>query len=760
MNVLNKIKMCKPLLTFVMLAMLALPLCAAFIQPEQALRVADVWMRTKTDNSTADRTEPMLKSFVNNSFSNSPAIYDMQKAGLPLLYLAEYADGSFVLVSADNNALPVLGYNDVPQARKSTYPPAFIEWADFYAQQINEIRNSGITMEAYQQQWTALLGGENSLAYRTERAVQPLMTTNWDQGWPYNELCPVDSEGPGGHVYAGCVATAMAMVMKYWNHPTTGVGNGSYYAMGYGYQSANFGATTYLWDEMPDALGSSNIPVATLLYHLGVSVNMMYAPDGSGAQSYDAADALVDHFRYPQAQYVDRSSYSLANWNALLKDQIDNGSPIYYSGHGAGGGHAFVIDGYDTADYFHFNFGWSGSSNGYYYVTNINPSGDFNQSQAAIINTIPENYSIANTKVRMHAANATVGDYFLLRLNTNPILGTWNVNHYEFNLHYDHNFLNFNGADIAGTISSAGSVNVTNPEPGVLAVSWNGPSRLIGGGNLINFSFTPVDQGEFLFDLSDMKYNNSTVNNTMYLMVNAQAPVATLAASQITMQNVMHLGYQQIGTTEIRTTYLLPSWQVNHYQFNVNYDSSKLDFTGITTDGTMSSELTPTVVVNSPGSVSLSCDADTYLEGVGVLLKLNFMAIGNTSSLSVTQVSLQGFYYNTTQITSLGGANFILSAYVSVEDEVVQAAPIMRIAPNPINSHAEFILESKSEMPAVVNIYNLKGQMVRELKLGNPGKSFTWDTNDASGRKLSTGIYFLTWKQGMASGKSKMLILR
>jgi len=107
----------------------------------------------------------------------------------------------------------------------------------------------------------------------------------------YNELCPADPNGPGGHVYAGCVATAMGMVMKYWSHPTTGVGSHSYYCPGYGYQSANFGATTYLWDEMPNSISTSCIPIATLLYHCGVAVNMGYSVDGSGAQSTDAANA-------------------------------------------------------------------------------------------------------------------------------------------------------------------------------------------------------------------------------------------------------------------------------------------------------------------------------------------------------------------------------------------------------------------------------------------------------------------------------------
>ena len=129
----------------------------------------------------------------------------------------------------------------------------------------------------------------------------------------------------------------MGMIMKYWSHPTTGVGSHSYYCPGYGYQSANFGATTYLWDEMPNSISLSCIPIATLLYHCGVAVDMDYSIDGSGAQSNDAADAMVNYFRYPNAVLQNRMGMSDTQWNNILQTQLDNGCPMYYSGSGSGG---------------------------------------------------------------------------------------------------------------------------------------------------------------------------------------------------------------------------------------------------------------------------------------------------------------------------------------------------------------------------------------------------------------------------------------
>jgi len=758
MNVLLKTKLIR--LAFSMLMLLsALPLVAVFIQPAQATRAADNWLHASRNTANLQASTNELLAYQSGAFLPAVSGYNDKGTQLPSMYLLKLAPTGFLIMSADDNSVPVLAYSGSQDIVSASFPPNFLDWVASYNDQITELRSQKTIQPANNQAWQSLLNGLIPQREIT-RSVQPLLSTNWDQGWPYNELCPSDNAGPGGHVYAGCVATAMSMVMKYWNHPATGVGNNSYYAVGYGYQSANFGATTYLWDEMPDALGGSNLPVATLLYHCGVSVNMGYAPDGSGAQSADAADAFVDHFRYPQAEIVSKSNYSAANWNALLKAQIDNGSPMYYSGSGTGG-HAFVIDGYDTADYFHFNFGWSGSYNGYFYTTSICPGGsDFSQWQAAIINTIPENYSIANTKVRMQAAAPTVGENFNLKLTTNPILGSWNVNHYEFNLHYNQDFVNYVDYSVNSTISAGGNVTVTNPEPGVLAISWNGSTRLIGGGDLINLTFMPLDQGEYLFDISDMKYNTSAVNNTMYLMVNALAPVASLEQSHITMSNIMHLGFQQVGSSEIRTSYLLPSWNVQHFHANLTFDPAKLEFVGLDTAGTLCAGNNAQWVVNSPGNISLSCDTAAQLVGSGVLIKVQFRGIGNTSSLSVTQVALQNFFYNATQITAPGSANVILSAIVSVDDDLLDPVPHLLVSPNPVISSANLEFCGKQNVPAMVKIYNLKGQLVKSFSLDHPTKNLSWDTRDDHGRYLATGVYFISWQQGATTGRNKILILK
>jgi hypothetical protein len=743
-----------------MLLALCQPVAAIFVQPGDAALAARAWAQNLPGNNNASFEPEQIQYFTGKGFKTCPETFTKGNADNPRLFLMTFANGAFSLVSADDNAVPVLAYSSASSAKLDSYPPSFIEWVDLYDRQVRDITDAKIVIPSNRQQWQDLLSGQAALPSRLDRSVQPLMALNWDQGWPYNELCPVDQAGPGGHVYAGCVATAMGMVMKYWNHPTTGVGSNNYYAVGYGYQNANFGATTYLWDEMPNSVGSSNLPVATLLYHCGVAVEMDYAPDGSGAQSADAATAMAVNFRYPNAELQSRMGYSDANWNALLQAQLDNASPMYYSGSGTGG-HAFVIDGYETTGYYHFNFGWSGSYNGYYYMNAINPGGSsFNEWNAAIVNSIPENYTIGNTRIRMNAVAPTVGNDFNLTVSTNPVLGSWNVNHYSFTLFYDHNYLDFTGATVANTIASEGTLTVSESEPGNLVVSWDGPSDLIGAGDLAVFSFTPLDSGEFLFDILGMQYNSTPVTNTEYLMVTVDAPVETLAQTSISMLNVMHLGYEQIGTTEVRTTYLLPSWNVEHYDFTLSYDPTRLQWIGLDTEGTLSAGLEPSVVLNYPGNVYITCDMDDHLTGSGALVKASFMAIGNGSSIVVTQVTPGDFHYNDTLITSTGSANFILSPVTDVQDEVVAAIPCLSIHPNPIACDARISFSGKSGEPASLKVYNLKGQLVSTLSLPAAGTDIVWNASDASGQRLAAGIYLYKWQQGQQTGSGRILIVK
>jgi len=303
-------------------------------------------------------------------------------------YILRFEPTGFILVAADDSSIPILGYS-----LESEFPlgdiPAHVKWyLDQYSRGMTEIREN--PQWQIDESWDALRAGDYS-EYNYSRNVAPLLGTTWNQGDPYNYYCPADVNGPGGRVYAGCVATAMAQVMKKWNHPAIGVGSHSYTASGYGTQSANFGATTYNWANMPNSISTVNTSIATLIYHCGVAVDMDYSVDGSGAYASDARAALVNYFRYNSAaQYKNASSYSSTTWATMLRSDLDLGRPIFYRGQGGVGGHAFVLDGYQGTNSFHFNWGWSGYYNGYFSLTNLNPNGNtFNDYQGAIFNVYP-----------------------------------------------------------------------------------------------------------------------------------------------------------------------------------------------------------------------------------------------------------------------------------------------------------------------------------------------------------------------------------
>ena len=332
-------------------------------------------------------------------------------------------EGGFVIVSADDRVQPILGYSEEHTFDASNMPPNLREWLMGYEQQIHYAIDENIEpAEEIVAEWGTLLEG-GAIAPKSTTAVNPLLTTQWDQSPYYNQLCPSYFFGLG-HTQTGCVATAMAQVMKYWNYPAHGRGYHSYNCNYYGTQSANFANTTYDWSHMPNQLTSSSSAtqinaVATLMYHCGVSVEMDYGYSGSSAYTSDVADALISYFRYDYNTHFDsRANYFFdSNWISLLKTELNAGRPIVYDGHGAAGGHAFVCDGYDNSNYFHFNWGWGGScNNAYYSINNLTPGTfDFTSNQGAVIgikpstNTGPEieMYSTLNVNDAWFGSNIT-----------------------------------------------------------------------------------------------------------------------------------------------------------------------------------------------------------------------------------------------------------------------------------------------------------------------------------------------------------------
>ena len=319
--------------------------------------------------------------------------------GTPYLYVFNHANG-YVVVSADDRAYPILGYDESTPFDVNNIPDGIQYFLGHYGRQIQyAIDNELVADEEVAEQWALLREEGIIMKNRDNKAVTPLLTTTWNQDYPYNYYAPsCNNYWTGNHCYAGCVATAMSQVMKFWNWPETGVGEHTYSSSSYGGTlSANFGETTYNWSIMPNSLGSqanaAAQAVALLMYHCGIAVDMDYSPNGSGAHTEDVPPAVIDHFRYGACTYVDnRDNYTKAAWEDKLIAQLDRGIPFVYAGSGNDGGHAFNCDGYNNNRMFHFNWGWSGSyNNTYYQIDALNTgNGSFNLSQRAVFEMVPD----------------------------------------------------------------------------------------------------------------------------------------------------------------------------------------------------------------------------------------------------------------------------------------------------------------------------------------------------------------------------------
>ncbi|MBN1426434.1 C10 family peptidase [Candidatus Fermentibacteria bacterium] len=298
----------------------------------------------------------------------------------------------FVLVASDDAVIPILGYGFDHHFSDLDHPPQFDAMLASFEEQILFAKAQSLwSDESTRREWQRLKVPPAEFDRIEEtRAMAPLMVSLWNQGWSWNQFCPADANGPGGHVYAGCGAVSMAQVMRYWNHPAQGLGQHSYYAGSYGNQSANFGATTYDWASMSNT--SATNAARTLLYHCGVAVDMQYGPNGSGCYASDLVPAMENYFRFnTQATFKWKSSYSSSAWESMIRAELDAGRPMMYVGSGTGG-HAFNLDGYQGTNYFHFNWGWSGSYNGYYYLNDLTPgSYNFTDGQGGSFNLFPNN---------------------------------------------------------------------------------------------------------------------------------------------------------------------------------------------------------------------------------------------------------------------------------------------------------------------------------------------------------------------------------
>jgi len=334
-------------------------------------------------------------------------------------YVYNVEGNGFVIVSGDDVALPVLGYSESGTYNPDNLSPNFVYYLNCFAQEIkNAIENNLPQSEETKKQWDDYLSGNNS-SMTAATASTPLLDKEgikWGQAAPFNLLCPMIS---GTQSVTGCVATAMAQIMRYYKYPDYGAGTVATYTtttqagQKVVIPSKDLSTSNYVWSNMPAVYGSTSNSdqqnaVALLMYDCGISAQMQYdlPTVGSGAYNWDAGNAMITNFSYSKGlTYKERKFYSDSEWETLLKADIDAGQPILYGGQDTlnNVGHTFVCDGYDDNNYFHFNWGWNGNYDGFFLSSalNVPPSNPnyYNQYQEALLGINPSGGSAANYEI-------------------------------------------------------------------------------------------------------------------------------------------------------------------------------------------------------------------------------------------------------------------------------------------------------------------------------------------------------------------------
>ncbi len=438
-----------------------------------------------------------------NGLKSVPAVvktYTVAEEGRNLYYVFDIAPEGFVIVSAEDAIRPILGYSFEDSYKAEDQAPAFQYWMGQYKNVIKTVRaqrkvaNEGIAAE-----WE--LYASPLTQKSSEKSVAALVLTKWNQGMYYNYYCPQHPTGPDGRCYTGCVATAMAQIMKFWEYPASGFGSHSYEHAYFGTIAADFSAANtngvdgYDWAGMTVyGTNTSKEAIGELMFHCGVSVDMNYTPLSSGSFTELCVDALKNYFHYRSTiTILDQADYTWFDWKYILVDNLDEGKPVLYSGSGGTGGHAWVCDGYQDTSAFHMNWGWGGSNNGFFDVTNLT---DFPDGHQIVVNIIPNDEYYCVAKKTLTLPSATFGDGSGYSFYWNNTDCDWLIQP-PTATSITLNFTNMNtesGADVVSVYNGA-----TTAAP--LLGTWSGfemPSTLTstGGSMLVTFTSDGANQGQ------------------------------------------------------------------------------------------------------------------------------------------------------------------------------------------------------------------------------------------------------------------------
>lgn len=365
--------------------------------------IAESFCDTRTTRSSITERQSLSLCYVRQNLTT----------GYPLIYVFNQPnDNGFVVAAGDDCVNEVLGYADHGNFDVNDIPNGLLWLIEKYEYQMMYAIKHNIRIKS------------NSRIRSGYSEILPLLKSTWNQDTPYNDLCPISKNGR--RCPTGCIATAMAQILYYHQWPQQGKGLHSYVCNVDNDKAtaieltADFGNTVYKWDKMLDSykngLGSieAKQAVATLMYHVGVSLDMLYQDGGSSPTRIKEAMALKDYFRY-SADVKSLLHVSDPDFTTIVYEELANKRPVFVCGGSKtqkNGAHAFVCDGYREGDYFHFNWGWAGKGDGYYLLTTMDPpkypndNWDFSYDHRIVYNIKPYKGEIPSGAVEVRNLGA------------------------------------------------------------------------------------------------------------------------------------------------------------------------------------------------------------------------------------------------------------------------------------------------------------------------------------------------------------------
>lgn len=353
-----------------------------FVTPEKAQEIAsELPIEGTLRLLGTDKTAPETRSIESSTTEYQPAYY-----------LFGGDEGGYAIVAASERAYPILGYSETGSIDPENIPCGLRMMLDIYAEQINQARALDLMP----------LKTRSEEVDPADIIVAPLLRDiTWDQGMPYNGMTP-------GGAPIGCVATAVAQIMRYWKYPDHAVGTHGYMSRNNGYLEHDYNYRIE-WDQMPESPNGTysdpggpkpkpNPTIARFIYGIAVAVDMNFTYAGSGTTHIKVPPALIRHYGYSKEIRLVAQQEVGNKWAGIIKEELDAGRPVLHGGSGDGGGHSFVCDGYTKGDLFHFNWGWSGLSNGWYRLNALNPDdlgtgggqgGGYNRNRDIVIRIAP-----------------------------------------------------------------------------------------------------------------------------------------------------------------------------------------------------------------------------------------------------------------------------------------------------------------------------------------------------------------------------------